>query len=175
MRRSLAGLALIRREASGHTGYLVQWNANWQRFSLVGGNKHDDESFRECLIRELFEELGLHVESDLQVSDQPIARAEYTCWSESAKQHTRYELELFDITVFTPVAMQQINDNRLNRWVSIEEIGHSRCDDGRPIDGSVERLLQQAGLPAPRPPSAARSIHATEKVGFAADMYDTII
>lgn len=146
MRRSLAGLALIQREASEHTSYLVQWNANWQRFSLVGGHKHDDESFRECLIRELFEELGLHVESDLQVSDQPITRAEYTCWSESARQDTCYELELFDVTVLTPVAMQQIDDNRLNRWVNLAEIGSGRCNDGRPIDGSVVRLLRQAVL-----------------------------
>ena len=146
MRRSLAGLALIRREASGHTSYLVQWNANWQRFSLVGGHKHDDESFRECLIRELFEELGLHVESEFLVSDQPIARAEYTCWSESAQQDTRYELELFDVSVLTPVAVKQIDDNQLNRWVSLEEIGNGRCEDGRPIDGSVERILRQAEL-----------------------------
>jgi 8-oxo-dGTP pyrophosphatase MutT (NUDIX family) len=154
MRRSPAGLALIRREVSGQTVYLVQWNANWQRYSLVGGHKRDDETFRDCLIRELAEELGLRVDADPAVSDQPVVRAEYTCWSESARQETHYEIELFDVTVRTPFVLAQIDDNQLNRWVSLGEIRNARCDDGRPIDASVDRLLRKTGDLPSRDPTA---------------------
>lgn len=146
MRRSLASLALIQRESAGQTLTLVQWNANWKRFSLVGGHKHDDETFRECLIRELAEELGLRGDTDLAVSEQPIIQTEYTCWSESARQDTSYEIELFDVAILTQSARQQVDGNPLNCWVSHTEILAGYCGAGRPIDGSAERLMRLAGV-----------------------------
>ena len=45
-------------------------NAKWQALSLIGGQKHDDEKFRECCIREVCEELALSLDQ-FQVADEP--------------------------------------------------------------------------------------------------------
>jgi 8-oxo-dGTP pyrophosphatase MutT (NUDIX family) len=72
-------------------------NEHWQRYSFVGGHKRPDESFRDCMIREIAEELLLGEGRDFLVADRPLARLEYTAWSQSAGQETRYTIELFQV------------------------------------------------------------------------------
>src|SRR5262245_27230315 len=60
MRISTASLAVIPQSGSdGMLRYLAQWNDKWKAFNLVGGHKRGSESHRACLVRELFEELGI--------------------------------------------------------------------------------------------------------------------
>lgn len=59
MRLSEAAVALIRREHDGPTLWLAQWNQNWRTYTFVGGHRWPEETFRECLVRELGEELGV--------------------------------------------------------------------------------------------------------------------
>src|SRR5437773_919158 len=80
MRTSVASIALIQKREQGQTQWLVQWNRNWRCYNFVGGHKHPDEDFRECLLREVKEELGLDEGSDYAVADGPRAHLEYTAW-----------------------------------------------------------------------------------------------
>ena len=49
MRVSEAALALITRVTpQGEAEYLTQWNEKWQAYSLIGGHREPDESFRDC-------------------------------------------------------------------------------------------------------------------------------
>jgi len=147
MRSSVAGLALISRDVAGETRYLLQWNVKWSRYSLVGGHKQNDETLRECLVREIFEELGLRAGADLNVADQPLVCIEYTAWSASARQDTHYTLGLFNVTDLTAEAVQKIDANPCNRWASVAEIIERRRSDGLPIADNVALLFRQAGLP----------------------------
>src|SRR5438128_10124068 len=79
MRLSEAGLALVRRVGpDGAPEYLVQWNDNWQRFSLPGGHVEPGESFRACCAREVAEELGLSAGTDFRVAPEPEVRRHAT-------------------------------------------------------------------------------------------------
>src|SRR4051794_4861026 len=110
MRLSISSLAVIRRAGpDGLPRYLTQWNAGWNAFNLVGGHRHDGESHRACLVRELAEELGLspgpddpdaaaapgHGAPRCRVAVRPAGRLEYEGFSRSAGERTRYEIELF--------------------------------------------------------------------------------
>jgi 8-oxo-dGTP pyrophosphatase MutT (NUDIX family) len=97
MRKSLASIALIQRSQHGRRQWLAQWNEHWQRYSFVGGHKRPDESFRDCMIREIAEELLLGEGRDFLVADRPLARLEYIAWSQSAGQETRYSIELLEV------------------------------------------------------------------------------
>lgn len=145
MRISQAALALIQQDRAEQRNYLVRWNTRWKRFSLVGGHKETNESFMQCLLREAEEELGVHAGIDIQVADQPIARADYVAWSESRQEMTQYEIELFQISLLNSVVSQAISEVPENRWVSLAEIVSGRCADGQPIDDSVNRMIHQAG------------------------------
>src|SRR5437899_12852391 len=94
-RRSERAAALIR-EAKGRR-WLARWNAKWGAYHLVAGHRLPDESFRDCIRRELNEELGLRDPSDFTVAGEPAARLEYSAYSRSAGVETAYVMELFDV------------------------------------------------------------------------------
>ncbi len=145
MRRSEAAIALIRGDFESTTQWLAQWNEGWQAFNFVGGHRHDDESFRECMIRELDEELGLREGADLLVPTAPVKHLEYTAVSQRAREETEYVIELFDVALVGDRALAAIAGNPANRWLSEPEIMARRCHDGRPVGETPRRFLNELG------------------------------
>lgn len=140
MRHSEAAVALVRRVEGGQPVWLVQWNAGWRRFHLVGGHRQPDETFRACLVREVHEELGLAEGADFSIAPGPPARAEFTAFSQGAGVPTCYTMELFDVEL-TPGAVAAVTARPENRWVSEPEIRQCRCRDGRPLSDTTRELL----------------------------------
>src|SRR5262249_26592195 len=97
MRQSYAGVALIRRHQETQTLWLAQWNPHWHAFNYVAGHKRSEESFRDCVAREVSEELGLCQGTEFEVAEEPLAHLEYTAWSESARAETGYTAEVFAV------------------------------------------------------------------------------
>ncbi len=145
MRESLAAVAVIRQRAGDQTLYLAQWNEGWQRYSLVGGHKHDDESFRECLIREVHEELGLTEGAHYRLSDKPPAHLQFEAWSERASEQTAYTFEVFELTLadVESESLRVINALPTNRWLTRDEVESGTTADGKSISATVSRLLRE--------------------------------
>jgi 8-oxo-dGTP pyrophosphatase MutT (NUDIX family) len=139
-RKSVAAFALIRREEQGRALYLAQWNLNWRALNLVGGHKRPDESFHECLIREISEELGLTFGDDYRILDQPPLRLEYDAFSDSAWEETSYVIEVFPV-VLAEGAMAKVEANPDNRWVTEQEMLGGRCNDSTRVSPTMTRIL----------------------------------
>jgi 8-oxo-dGTP pyrophosphatase MutT (NUDIX family) len=140
MRRSIAALALIERDRNGRNEWLAQWNSHWQRFHLVGGHKRGEESFRECVIREIEEELGLRDGVEISVAARPKAHLEFVAW---AQTETAYTMELFEARFRGLAACEKVEANPQNRWLSEAEIRAGRCADGRPVSPTMRQLLAE--------------------------------
>jgi 8-oxo-dGTP pyrophosphatase MutT (NUDIX family) len=148
MRRSTASLAVIRRPGpDGRPLYLAQWNEKWKSFNLVGGHKKENESFRACLVRELFEELGIVPEPGdpdglagpgptCLVGKAPLGRLDYEAFSQSAGERSSYCIELFGVDL-SPQAEEDISRDQNNRWVSEAEIEAGRCADGKAVSDTM--------------------------------------
>ena len=108
---------------------------------LVGGHKRSAESFQQCLVREIREELGLVDGQDCFVAAEPAAHMAYVGWSEGAGQETWYVIELFPVALTNEAANQKVDANQENRWLSEEEIHRRTCEDGKPVSETIERLL----------------------------------
>ena len=143
MRESTAGVALIRRRQDGKTLWLAQWNSHWQGYHFVAGHKRAEETFRQCAEREVAEELHLEAGTDFTVAAEPLARLEYTAWSESAKAETRYTVELFPVELNGEGARQRVESDAANRWLSEEEIHSGRCGDGARVSETMQFLLSR--------------------------------
>jgi len=141
MRQSVASIVLFTRKQGDGRAYLAHWNRPWQCFALVGGHKHDDESHRQCAIREAVEELDVNAETQLAVDDAPRARLQYTAHSQSARVQTQYTIEVFDGRLRGDAAEAQALADPRNRWLTIEEIQAGRCEDGKPIGHTVAMIL----------------------------------
>jgi ADP-ribose pyrophosphatase YjhB (NUDIX family) len=146
LRRSIASLAIFRGQEGGRTLWLARWNDNWRRLNLVGGHKLPEESFRDCIQREVTEELGLVADVDFRCADEPLAHLEYTAWSHSAGEETAYVIELFDVELCGETAHRMVAGDPMNCWLSSAEILVGSSDDGRPVSETTAQLLTKAGL-----------------------------
>ncbi|HEY7422973.1 MAG TPA: NUDIX domain-containing protein [Gemmataceae bacterium] len=146
MRTSVAAFALFRRAASaGRVEYLAQWNDGWHAFHFVGGHKRDNESFRDCCVREVAEELGLVEERDFRIAAQRRSHLRYIHWSERVKADTAYTIELFDVELLSSAAAA-VESGANNRWLTESDIRAGRCRDGRAVSATMLRILSLAGL-----------------------------
>lgn len=146
MRESVAAVALINDTRSSRTLYLAQWNPHWSAYNFISGHKRPRESFRECIIREVSEELGLITKAEFSASAKPLIHLEYTAWSKSAAEETFYIIELFDVRLITGASLRKVGSDPLNRWLSEAEIHNQKCQDGRAISPTMHLLLSRVGL-----------------------------
>ncbi len=143
MRTSEAALAAIRNRPGGETLWLARWNEAWGAFHFVGGHRLDGESFRDCLTRELFEELGLSEGADFTVGTAPPVRFDYVGWSRRAQAETRYRIEMFPVDLREPDG-RAIASRTMTRWLDRETMDRGRCVDGLPVSPTMGLLIAKA-------------------------------
>jgi len=144
LRQSEGGIALIHRTIAGKREWLAQWNDNWKAFFFIGGHRDGTETFRECVIREIEEELGL-TEAGCPVSDFVAHRLEYRAVSRSSGELTHYFMELYRAQP-TPAAVEKIERDSMNKWLDDDEIRRLEAHDGRAVSVSMGMLLGMAKL-----------------------------
>jgi 8-oxo-dGTP pyrophosphatase MutT (NUDIX family) len=143
-RRSEAAIALfVRWGPAREREVLAQWNVKWQSFSLVGGGREAGETFRECCLREVEEELHLRSEVDFRIAAEPLAPGcDYRARSKSAGVETDYVFEVFPASLATLAAATLVGRDALNRWLSEGEVRQGITSNGAPIADQVVRILQ---------------------------------
>lgn len=148
MRISEAGLALVTRTpAGGAPEFLTQWSRGWGMYSLVGGHREPGETFRECVAREVGEELGLAEGVGFAVATGPVKPAqEYTAVSGGAGVLTLYRVELYAVTLLTADAEAQASADPANRWLTRAEVDAGATADGQPVSAQVRTVFTLFGV-----------------------------
>ena len=139
--RPIAAFAVIRRDERGQTLWLAQWNPKWGAYHFVGGHKRPEETFRECLVREIGEELHLCEGLDYRIASAAPTHLEFMDFSESKQTQTSYIMELFGVEL-GPGACSKVESDADNRWLSEAEIQAGRTHDGRRVSPTMKRLRE---------------------------------
>jgi len=139
--RPIAAFAVIRRDERGQTLWLAQWNPKWGVYHFVGGHKRPEETFRECLVREIGEELHLCQRLDYRIASTAPTHLEFMDFSESTQTQTSYIMELFGVEL-GPGACSKVESDADNRWLSEAEIQAGRTHDGRGVSPTMKRLRE---------------------------------
>ena len=138
---------------------MSRWNVYWRCFNLISGHKLTTESFHQCIVRELAEELGLEAFMDFLVRNRPLAHLEYTDWSKSAQVETAYTIEAFDVEFTSDAVWDRVLTNPRVRALTASEIRAGKCSDGSPVSAAVLRVLDTVGWECP--PGRHRSIQGS--------------
>ena len=126
--------------------WLGRWNRSWRAFFFVSGHKAPQESFRQCVVREIREELGLREGPDYRLRPVPAARVTFEAMSRRAGVVTRYEMELLDIELLDSDATQDLGRHPNVRWLKEQEIRAGQCDDGKAVSATMLEVMLRAKL-----------------------------
>ncbi|MEM7113401.1 MAG: phosphotransferase [Chloroflexota bacterium] len=155
--RQRSSFAFIAVGNGGERKYMLQWNANWGMFNLIGGKvdneKGDRNSFARAIQRELLEELGLKSPKDYRIVRelQPVIKQQF---SRRQLVFKDYEFRVFQIEIFPrhPQSQEEydrfaprLSPERENVLVSRVEIERLRTSDNRPISETTRMILQELG------------------------------
>jgi 8-oxo-dGTP pyrophosphatase MutT (NUDIX family) len=141
MRRSEGAWALITRRFGQEDCWLARWNPRWVRYSFVGGHRHPGETFRDCIVREVCEELNLANGKDYTIAEpEPLTRFVYNAWSRSAGCETRYEMELFGLVLCD--RMSNLLTHRPIRWLTRAEVDAMQAADGKQVSETMKHVLE---------------------------------
>lgn len=138
---------------------MSRWNVYWRCFNLISGHKLATETFHQCMVRELAEELGLESFMDYLVRNVPLAHLEYTDLSKSAQVETAYTIEAFDVEFTSEAIWDRVMANPRVRALTEREIREGQCTDGSPVSAAILRVLDSVGWECP--PHRQRSVRGT--------------
>jgi 8-oxo-dGTP pyrophosphatase MutT (NUDIX family) len=137
--------------------YLLQWNANWGMFNLIGGKvdngKGDDNSFRRTIERELEEELGVSCPEECSVGSE-LAQVWMKQFSRRERIEKNYHFVLFEVSILPNLPIDWDSPHYFARWlstgrenvfVSTHEIQNLSTNNGRPISATTRSILQTIG------------------------------
>lgn len=117
----------------------------------MGGHRHEDETFRECLVREILEELHLMEWTHYRVlPPEPLSHLEYSAWSESAQQETHYSMEVYSVALEEETPYRHLITERPIRWLTRDEIEGGAGATGKPVSETMKRILYEVDWYIPR-------------------------
>lgn len=137
-----AAFALFR---SACGDWLVQWNRHWQAYNLIGGRVESGESFFDCAMREVCEELGLALD-DFTLSPDPIAKIDFRGLSSDGAVEATYCMQLFAARAAEPQALETLASLASNRWLTLAEIYAGLTSEGKRISEVTQRFAAELGL-----------------------------
>lgn len=140
-RTSTAAFGLIRRKVRGQWQFLLCWNPTHGGLNFPGGHaeKQDNEDPRLTLQRELWEELGMAVES---TTAQAVFDGPLRALRKSMPNHplTAYEHYFF---LLDGQDLKSLPDAEVSwQWVSVAELQRGETNKGKPIRSFPFELLQ---------------------------------
>ena len=134
MRTSTASLTIIKKLDT----LLLQWNVNWDAYSLIGGHVEVGETLQECCEREVIEELECDT-NQFEIDSAPLTILRFSEFSKAAGEQTDYEWHVFKTELHESLRQ---NLPSTFTWVTPTHIRSGLTEDGKPIAGQAKRVLE---------------------------------
>lgn len=113
-------------------------------YNFIGGHREDNESFFECLSREIHEELDLQVDDDYDVIDVPCKELHSVALSKRASEDTSYTMQLFAVKLSSD-SQEKVSRAANNRWINRGEVNAGVTRNGESVSAQVGMWLNAIG------------------------------
>jgi len=157
-----AAFAFIATGTGQERRYLLQWNAKWEMFNLIGGKvengKGDEDSFTRAIRRELEEEMGLKGPDECYIVRE-LQQIQVRQFSYRERILKEYHFRLFEVEIFPTLppmngarpnyAARWLSTGRENIFVAAAEVEKLRTQSGRSISPTTRYILQELGELSP--------------------------
>ncbi|MDG2127180.1 MAG: hypothetical protein P8K08_04240 [Fuerstiella sp.] len=144
MNHFTGSIALLRHPERLENHWLTYWDARRQHFDFVTAERLDDESFRECLDREIAWVFDLRRGKDYIISSQ--ARLHLDLPVESENEETFYVVEFYIADLYGKASRAMVELNKEVRWLTSDEVLSGQTSEGVPVNPSLVELLNRADV-----------------------------
>lgn len=139
----VGSIAMIRRFEGEEILWLARWSSACQRLRLVRAPRLEQESWRECLDREISWTLQLRRGRDYIISRVPrlhfdtLLEDPYNC---------RYIAEFYVVDLYGKRGRERACQDEVNCWLTADQLLAGEAPDGRLVDEVDVELLNRSGI-----------------------------
>lgn len=139
-------VALIRKTYNQRLRWLARFNQSTKQLEFVIGERLEEESFRETIVREVAWELMLDRQRDFLVSNMAQMNLEFTDRTPGSFEQRHVVVAFYNVEVYRKDIVTKLRNDSLNFWVTSDEIcnGVSQC--GRKFDPLVPYLINRSSV-----------------------------
>gem|GEM_PF-1342302 len=141
-----ASIAMIRHNEQPEMQWLAYWHDQQQHFCFVTAERLENESWRECLDRELAWQLNVRRGQDYLISSMARMHMEETVFDAATKSDIETTVELYVVDPYGRRGRAAFAAAKDVRWLNNHELRNGRTDDGRAIDAWLVNLLKRADV-----------------------------
>ena len=142
-------IALIRKPAAHGTAWLARWDDGQQYYDFVMAEPLEDESFRECIDREVGWVLRLDRQRDYLVANMARLNLEFQARLPGHSEPAQVTAVFYAVDLYRKAAWHQVDADPLNRWLSSKEICRGKTGDGQRINPLVTFLIRRSEVIQP--------------------------
>jgi hypothetical protein len=149
MQEFCRSIALIRKPADHRTLWLARWQDRGRWYDFVMAEPLGDESFRECIDREVGWVLDLERERDYLVSNMAQINLNFSDALPGDAHETHIVVAFYVVDLYRKSAWQRVDADRANCWLTAEQIYAGLAQDERPINPNLRFLVRHSEVIQP--------------------------
>lgn len=149
MKKFVGSLALVRQVQDGRTTWLARWHEQSGRYGFIEADRLEGESYRECIDREVAWSLGLKRGKDYIVSSTPRLHLELQSQPPGESEMMWFIVEFYVVDLYGSTALETIDADAGNRWLTAEELHQGKTSDGIPLSERLTMLLAKSDVILP--------------------------
>ena len=144
MQAFTGSIALVRHPNQMEKLWLAIWDPRYQHFDFVAAEKLENDSFRECLDRQVAWVLPLRRGKDYLIS--AVARLHLEALLLVDLRPTAFLVELFIVDLYGKESLPTVSKDRSIRWLSTREVLAGATEDGQPVSPQLVMILTKADV-----------------------------
>lgn len=149
MQTLIRSIAMIRKPAEHRSTWLARWQPPTRCYDFVMAEPLEEESFRECIDREVSWVLQLERRRDYLVANMAQINLDF-CEALPGDAHETHIVAAFYIVdLYRKSAWERVDSDPENRWVTASEIYAGQARDDRPIDPNLRFLIRHSEVIQP--------------------------
>lgn len=138
-------VALIPEDSESNSRWLCLWDNNRSCFDCVTAERGDNESFRDCIHREVLESLDL-TKRDVLVSNMAQLNLEFVHTLPESTSDTHVAVSFYLVHLYSETARQAVKEMVEGRWLTGKELLHGETTDGWAVSPTLSYLLRRAAV-----------------------------
>ena len=139
-------IALVRHVHNDRYRWLARGEAGDAPLTFITAQRLERESFRESIRREVAWVLQLDAQRDFLVSNVAQLNLEFIDRLPESEEDSHIAVAFFLVDLYRKHALQAVNDDPDNIWLTSREVCDGRTDSGARLDPQLTFLLDRAGV-----------------------------